>query len=630
MPQMTREFHPQSPEHKQIVSMLQTRLKFALTKQKSSSAAEKWRQAENTMLAYVKESELDAVRRVSRENGTPRYTTISLPYSYALVMAAHTYATSVFFARDPIHQFKGRHGESEQATQAVEALIAYQTSVGGFMAPYYIWLYDAFKYGIGILGTYWEREVNHYTTLQPGEDGALLQQTNEVVAYEGNRVYNVSPFDFIPDPRVPIGRFQDGEFCAVRRRSSWNDLVRRERAGYITNLKFVKTGVGTSDTNSDESELERPDNDVWLAGDGEKHPAVVHCFEAYVELIPQEWGLSPQTYPETWVFTLTQDYSVLLGCSPLGAAHNQYPFDILESEVEGYGLFTRGIPEIMAPIQQTMDWLINSHFFNVRAALNNLFVADPSKIVLRDFENSEPGGIIRLRPEAYGLDLRSFFHQVPITDHTAQNMNDLQGVHSIGERIIGINDAILGAAPSGGRKTATEVRTATGFGVNRLKTSTEYMSATGFSRHSHKLVSNSQQYYSGERKFRIVGNLAQEAGNAFIDVRQESLTGFFDFVPVDGTLPIDRFQQANLWKEILLGLRNIPQVGMQYDIGRIFAWMASLAGLKNINQFRIQLQPDAALQAAAQAGNVVPVGGGPSPSGSGSAALPTNLPGLVQ
>jgi hypothetical protein len=81
----------------------------------------------------------------------------------------------------------------------------------------------------------------------------------------------------------------------------------------------------------------------------------------------------------------------------------------------------------------------------------------------------------------------------------------------------------------------------------------------------------------------------------------------YDFVPVDGTMPIDRYAQANLWRETLMGAAKIPQIAGRYDIGRMFGWMAQLAGLKNIKQFEIQVQPDAAVMQGMQRGNMVPM-----------------------
>jgi hypothetical protein len=189
----------------------------------------------------------------------------------------------------------------------------------------------------------------------------------------------------------------------------------------------------------------------------------------------------------------------------------------------------------------------------------------------------------------------------------------------LGERITGVNDQIMGALNTGaGRKTATEVRTTTSFGVNRQKTITEYMSAVGFAPHAQKLVQNSQQFYDAEAKIRRVGGFALEAGEQFLNVRPEDIQGFFDLVPVDGTLPVDRMAQANLWKEIMAQVRMMPpEVAGNFDWTRIFAWTAQLGGLRNINQFRIQVMPDAQLQQQAAMGNVIPMR-----PGGGSGALP--------
>ena len=93
-----------------------------------------------------------------------------------------------------------------------------------------------------------------------------------------------------------------------------------------------------------------------------------------------------------------------------------------------------------------------------------------------------------------------------------------------------------------------------------------------------------------------------------MNVSPEDIAGFYDFVPVDGVLPIDRMAQANLWKEIMAGaMRMPPQIIQQYDWSRIFAWTAVIGGLKNITQFRVQMVPDAQLQQGVQAGNVIPM-----------------------
>lgn len=641
----TLRIAPQSDLHKKIVAMISSRIKMA--KKDRTNQEHTWQQAEERTMAYMPEQEADAVRRNARDNGEPRYTTLMLPYSYALLMSAHTYWTSVFFGRSPVHQYAGRHGESEMQVQAMEAMIAYQVEVGNMMGPYYVWLYDTGKYGVGILGEYWDKEKIAYGQLVEMEDPqrpgqmALYQATVELEGYEGNKVYNVSPFDFWHDPRVPIGRFQEGEFCFVLKRLMWNDVLRRKAAGYYMNVDpaTIKKHATTKEEDKSSAAVKRPDwanaqlMSDWSAREEDreknKHPAALFAFEFYVDLIPREWGVGPESYPQKWCFTITEDLDLLIGATPLGYMHGKFPFSVLESEVEGYATYTRGIPEIMEPMQNTMDWLINSHFYNVRAALNNQFIVDPSKLVLKDVEQGEPGFIWRLRPEAFGTPIDSVFKQVQVSDVTRTHMQDIQNMFQFGERALGINDQIMGVLNTGGRKTATEVRTAAGFGVNRLKTNTEYMSATGFGPHSQRLVQTSQQLFKAEKKFRIVGDLAQAAGVDFMNVNPSMITGFFNFVPVDGTLPVDRAQQANLWKDLMSNLRMMPpQVAAGYDWVKIFSWVGSLAGLKNINQFKIQIVPDATLAGQAQQGNVIPMRppGADSSTQTGNNALPVQPP----
>lgn len=633
----TLQIPSNSPLHTKLVRRLDCLVRLAERENKKRHDA--WQIAEERTLAYVPESEADSRRRTRRQNGDPSYTTLQIPYSYALLMSAHTYWTNVFFARAPVHQYSGRHGEAEMQVQAVEALIDYQVGYGGAMMPYYGWLYDAGKYGCGILGHYWEQQKLHYGELVEMTDEAtgkptLYQTTQEVIGFTGNRCYNISPFDFMHDPRVTFKNFQKGEFCCVRSRQGWNQIIRRKDAGYyndnIEQLRSHSSITGSDSLGS--SQLERPAFNTTIYDDETDvgHPAGGVFWEVYVDLIPKEWGIGTTNYPQKWCFTITEDLRLIVGASPLGQIHSQFPIDVLEPEVENYGLFVRGYPEIIATTQNTIDWLLNTHFYNVRAALNNQFIVDPSKLVIKDVQKGGPGFIWRLRPEAYGTDLKTMFMQVPVQDVTKSHLGDMQMMLGVGERTLGVNDQMMGVLNQGGgsRKTATEVRTSTGFGVNRQKTITEYMSFMGMAPHAQKLLQNSQQFYDGSQKLRIVGNLALDAGQQFINVTRESIAGYYDFINVDGTMPVDRMAQANLWKEIMANATRMPQqVLMQYDWARIFGWAASLSGLKNIQNFKVQVMPDQQLQQQAQAGNVIPM---PSQGGRGSSGNAVNVQGMPQ
>jgi hypothetical protein len=149
----------------------------------------------------------------------------------------------------------------------------------------------------------------------------------------------------------------------------------------------------------------------------------------------------------------------------------------------------------------------------------------------------------------------------------------------------------------------------------------------GMSPMAQKLLQQSQQYYDADMKFKIVGDLAQMAGPAFMNVNPAAISGAYDFVAVDGALPIDRMAMATLWQNIMTQMRNFPALMAQFDIGKVFTHVAQLGGIRNINQFKVQVVPDAQLAGQAQAGNVIPLGGR-SPGSAPSASYDSNVAAL--
>lgn len=382
---ISREVKHGGKLHDLIIREVKRRVR--LSEREFAERRKKWSESEDEVLAYLPERAADRDRRYEREeNGLPQYTTLKVPYSYGIMMAAHTYFTSVFLARDPVFQYQGRHGEAQTSVMAMESIIGYQTLVGKQLPPYYSWLYDVGRYGVGILGLYWDREVHHFSEVEREVEidpltqvrtptGRMVTTTSEVVGYIGNKVYNVRPQDYLPDPRVTLRDYQKGEFNGVRRKLSWHFLVKRSKNGVYINLEHIDRQIKEEfDDSYNDSSMERPKSDVRYHAQYEasameiKRPELVPAYEMYIQVIPKEWGLSNMDFPEIWVFTVTADFKTVIGAQPLGARHGQFPFSVIELESDAYALSNRGIPEINDPIARTIDWLLNSHFYNVRAS----------------------------------------------------------------------------------------------------------------------------------------------------------------------------------------------------------------------------------------------------------------------
>lgn len=587
---------------------------------------------EDMFFAHTKETEKEALRRTKREAGVPQFTTITVPFSYAVMMTVHTYLASVFMSRSPVHQFAGRHGETEQQVRAIESVVGYQMLVGEMTTPYYVWLYDALKYGLGVLSTYWAEESAIVSRIEEVPDTIFginipgktkrARTTNRIPGYVGNRVYNIRPQDFFPDPRFPVWQLQRGEFAMHRVDVSWNTIVKRHKDGIYFNidaLKKVRASVhdGTRDQGSPRMELPaQPGTSSFETSPTDLFDTnVVPMLVATVELIPKDWSLGDTDWPEKWVFEIanvTTKSGIIVNARPTGDHHNKYPYNTLEPELNGYSFANRGLFEIMEPLNNVMTWLFNSHFHNVRKVLNDQLIVDPSRLEMIDLLDPDAGRLIRLSPDAYGENPREVIHQLGIVDITRQNLGDTQVVAEMIQRIIGATDNVMGVQSQGDRETATSFRGRTTLAINRLKTGAEYLSHQGVGPHATLLVQNTQQYMEIERMFRVAGSTASGT-EPFVEVTPDTILGFYDYMPINGSLPIDRVALANTMKEVLAGAVKIPQIGATYDLPRLFAFIYETLGVRNIDQFRVQVQPDAQVAAQAQAGNLVPLPGGGAP-----------------
>ncbi|MEO7666425.1 MAG: hypothetical protein ABIU97_05250 [Dehalococcoidia bacterium] len=608
-----------SERHKQVITALMQRVK--MSRDKFSTVFSRYALDEEAYRAYVKATDNDRIREEVRKHGKPQFTTIYVPYTLSILWALHTYWSSVFLGRNPVWQIAARHAEPHKNVLAIEAMLDYQTYSGKHMVPYYIWLMDAGKYGRGILGTYWADEYTTTTKIEEKDVSFLgynvskkkVKATYKVPGYKGNKVYNVRPQDWLPDPRVPTHRFQDGEFCGRVVEVGWNTILKRRSEGKyynVTELRGQMRGASGGDRDTGSSTLLLPDQMDTLYNtvdsNNKKNSGFAELIEITVELVPKDWGLGVSTAPEKYIFTIGNN-SVIVSCQPFGELHDQYPFSTIEFEIEGYSLNKRSVFEIGEPLNNTLSWLFNSHMHNVRKTMNDMLFVDPSRFVMKDLTDPGAGKLVRAKPEYYGQDVSAGVHQLQIVDITRAHMQDAQTVAEMLMRTLGANDAIMGMLSPGGRKTATEVRTSSTAGVNRQKTTCEWFSAMGFQPLADMMISSTQQHYDAEMQFKIAGDLLNNMQPMV--VTPDMIAGKFNFVAVDGTLPIDRFAMAQVWKELLIGAKNFPEIGMQYDLASIFGWIAQMSGIKNLEQFRIQSVDPAAISQMVQSGNIVPLGG---------------------
>ncbi|MCK4828112.1 hypothetical protein KA005_70940, partial [bacterium] len=127
------------------------------------------------------------------------------------------------------------------------------------------------------------------------------------------------------------------------------------------------------------------------------------------------------------------------------------------------------------------------------------------------------------------------------------------------------------------------------------------------------------QYMSQETYVKIVGRYAEQLAKTFgKDATRAKVTPYdlainYDLLVRDGSIPGGNFSEA--WLEMFKVIGTTPELMQEFDITRIFMYIAQQLGAKNVEDFRrnvnqVQAQtlPDEEVARQAQAGNLVPVG----------------------
>jgi len=622
---------PNSQLHNDVLAKLVGRLDYS--ERSMQAFYSRWNVNEKKVQAYINLPDYEKqLKEMTKAGEPPQIVSITVPYTYATIWTIVTYLVHTFCGQKPLFKIEANSGESVKPAQNMELVLQYNADHTKLVAALFQWFLDDAMYGVGVTRTLWSVERSKRTIWQPQPVVPGLMNSMQKVrsrvektTYEGNEVINVDPFLFFPDPRVAMSKVaKDGEFVFWRSYEGKYNLKLEELAG---NLKWIdnisempRDTYGSSNSRSVRSKLVGGES---MPGDPNVRDARSEAFyqidQGTVLLVPKQWGLGDEETPEKWIFSIGNK-SQIIQAEPFDADHGKHPVNVIESTTLGYGFGQPGTVDMLGPIQDSLSWFINSHIYNVRATLNNMWVVDPSMIEMQDLKSPKPGKLVRMKRSAYGQDVRSALSQLPVQDVTGGHINDMQMFMRMGDQLSAVNDNLRGIQSSGGRKTATEVRTSGEAGASRLAARARYISAQGLTDMAEMMSLNCQQYMSEAFFYQVVGK--NGAMDSFL-VNPPEVAGDFKYPVSDGSLPTDKVALLEVWKEIWMAVAQSPVLSQQYDQAGIFDYVAELGGAKNISQFKVQVQPD---EQVGNNPNLTPGGGGPLPIRGRPNGAPLGLP----
>ena len=585
---------------------------------------------ERTMCAFISQ---DDKEKISKQKDARKPTSIVVPFTYAVYDSMSTQVLAAYAANDELHFYRGNGPEDTIGAMLGEKLIALQSAHFNELASIATSIRDEMTYGFAAMTPVWVRENAYRNSTKPltftdpitGEvipdpTGATEDGAEEYVSFEGNRVFNIDPYSYLPDPNVAMHLVQDGECVGWKAGDSKNGLLNKEYSdpSIFFNCKYLRYIGDDQGLSTIFSGRERRTN-----RGSETRLAPVDVIYRYHRLVPSEWGLGDGERPEIWMFAVAAD-KIIICARPLGLYHNMFPVVVMASDTDGYSSTPTSRLETTYGLQNAVDFKWNSHMaFAKKGLLGEFLVREENIGHMGDIVNSAIGRIIRISRLAMNVPLENVVKQLQVSDPTAGNVNDIMALHDWMQRATGATDTLMGIMRSSGeRRSATESRGARMSALSRIDRIVRIRNSHGFNNLGRMLFSQTAQLLSQEMYVQCIGRYEEDlraelgvlANDPWIVVDPRRLNVSVDVIAGDSNSGGEEFFQD--WIQLYGMIIGNPQLAMQLDMLRIFKHIARLGGAKNISDFAIknpmnmQVMGDQQLQQQMQAGNLVPVGEG--------------------
>jgi hypothetical protein len=601
-------------EHGDVLVRILARLKMAKDAVKQRYDA--WDQVDEQVRLYA-----NTERGAARPDGTTMTDTTEFPFergivvpvSYAVLTVRLSQLMSILLNRSPLWEIDGRGPEDMQASRLIETAIEYDMQQCSALLSLFTQQQDAEKYGLGVIYDVWETEEG-WSYSKPAANPELLSEMFGLSARRSRewgavREFNswipIDPYRFWCDPRVPKSTFQAGEFAGHRFNRSYLYLLERtvENGGSYFNIDVLPTKQAEFKDISPKRDSILASSTELSGTTDEKDRGYFTIDHLQIRIVPKDWGLGKGELPEIWWFTVANE-AVIVRAHQSSYDHGQYTYSVIESNYDAHALYNPGNIENVSGLQRFMNWLLNSHFENIRKALNDVLVYAPSLIEESDLLNPGPARHVRLSAKGEELLLsgilqpNQFLQQLQVGDVTHPHLEAFRFMYDMVQVMMATNDPQTGQ-PTKEKKTLGEVNQMMMGSGKRIALSFKLYETMGWQPMVLRAISNRQQFTSLEQFMRITGDAAAADVQATqrLLVRPWDLQGNFDYVPRSATLPPDPSRQAMVWVQLMLGLGKFPQImapgpdGKMLDVRKIFNEIARNMGIRNISQFYTQAPP---------------------------------------
>ena len=588
---MGLDLHPDRDQHSVLLQRLQRMITASHSVMQNRYGD--WQEIDRTITSYIPtqtDEKGEASKKVKKE--------MIIPVMYAVyeTMLAQLLAS---FADLPLFKYSHVGPEDYRGTLLLEKWIENQSIYFKHQLAIHTMLSDTLRYGVGIVYPHWTvvkgRKIKAVDDSFLGLSGVFgagkkKKKLEWGTVYAGNKLENIDPYNYIPDPNVPIHNIQAAEYAGWRVRTNKTSLMDEERhntdlfnvnyiggngltSAYYYNERDEKSGLSSDKADTMTS---RPVDRTFL----------------FVKLIPSDWGIGKKEYSELWLFEIAGD-DLIISAHPMNLPYSEIPIAICATDFDGHSVSPVSRLEVNYGIQTVIDFLFSSRFENVKRTLNGMFVVNPWLINMKDMTKPGPGKLIRLRRQQFESNaLDQGVKQLETIDVTQGHIGDAQQMIELMYRSTGVNENMQGFMRyRGERKSATEARGAQLGSVTRVDRMVRVAAVMAFQDLARYCALNTQ-YFGDEKTYvkitgRLEKDLAREFGpdgvNGRVEVNPIDIVVDFDVVPHDGS--VIGVDQAQVTLQLLQIISQSPEIAQQFDIPRLVMFAARNMGFPNVQDF---------------------------------------------
>ena len=514
-----------------------------------------------------------------------------IPLSYAQVQTFVAFGFLLLTQNKRFYEFSGTGDEDFDFVELIEKGLARDLLHNQWNAKLYQFLLDLARCSIAPIKHWWTIDTQSVKlelpeTISNSPLGDLLGDARstriDAIKYEGNRIQNVKPKNFLPDCRKSLTEWEMGQFVADE--DSWHitNVKELERKGLAFGVKYIRQMTKESWNARGTSALSAVADTVGKNQD--ETDFMVALTEGNVKLIPAKYDLGPEDFPILYTFRLANDR--LISLEESNSLHDSFNYNLAQFSHDNEAKLNEGLSDTIHALQDTITWLYNARIASVRNSMDRHLVVHAQYIDTASLEARSP--IIYTRKNAPLVDLRQLVHQLDVRDTTTGHFQDADNLMKTMQFVTGVNENAMGQF-SGGRRSATENRAANAGAASRMKVILSCAWDTALGPLGKKLSTNQRQGFSQETYRKVFGEdpKTQELFSRFCPSNPLDLIGNEDFFVFDSTLQSEKGFLAQSLQELVVATISNPEFALQsgFDLQKAMEEIQTLRGLSNVTRF---------------------------------------------